>query len=100
NTYDGGHVVVAASPQGPWTPLEPRDGYPSVISAFLIYNYPSPADGYTGPTTGWHRASVDLTPALSSLGTSLYVAFEFATDDSNFRTFAGWYVDDVAIYAN
>ena len=100
STYDGGHIVVAASPQGPWTPLEPREGYPHVVSAFLIYNFPAPADGYTGKTVGWHRASIDLTPALATLGPTLYLAFEWASDDSNFHTFAGWYVDDVAVYAD
>ncbi len=98
NRYDGVRVAVAPSASGPWTTLHARDGYPGNAAAFMRY-VSTAAQCYTGFTTSWKRASVDLTPAIASLGTSFFVAFELATDSSNFQKYDGWFVDDVAVFA-
>ncbi len=54
---------------------------------------------FSGTMAGWRRCSVDLTPALAAVGRNLYIGFAFASDGSNPRTYHGWFVDDVAVYA-
>lgn len=48
----------------------------------------------TESTAAWHEVQVDLS---ASRGQSLYVKFEFDTQDDSFNDYPGWYIDDVAI---
>jgi hypothetical protein len=106
-TYDGGRVVVAKDKStGPWTPVDPRDGYPVQIVVGTGNTALGGQLAFSGRMNaqaakdGWHRCSVDLTPVLTNaaIGPVFFLGFEFASDSSNFSPFAGWYIDDVQIF--
>lgn len=98
NYYDGGRVIATKDPAtNVWIVLEPRDRYTAQVVGFMSNAENAAQDAWCGLTTGYRRAFVDLAPAIQQLGQSFYIGFEFASDSSNYRAYAGWYIDDVQV---
>ncbi len=84
--WDGGRVELSLG-DNRWTPITPRNGY-SEETVFAFDDHPA----FSGSTHGWEQVSFDLDNYLNQ---QIRLRFVFKSDDSNFRPYAGWFIDDV-----
>jgi hypothetical protein len=84
--YDGGQILVSVD-GGAYQRLTPDPDYPdSTVNG--LGNQP----GYTGNSSGWMTARVDLTPYI---GHAVVLRWRFGSDSSEQER--GWYIDDVMV---
>ncbi len=87
--WDGGNVQVSLDNGERWDVLIPVDGYPAA-DIFALNVEP----GFTGTMEDWENVRIDLSPFA---GETALLRFRFASDESNFRRYMGWYVDDMLL---
>ncbi|UCE37914.1 MAG: Ig-like domain-containing protein [Thermoplasmata archaeon] len=86
---DGGWVEVSDDYGSTWIPIEPLGGYPD------INDWGIPC--YAGSSVKWIRADFDLSDYTGSV---IQLRFHFLDADWDGVERAGWYVDDIMIYAS
>lgn len=87
--WDGGRVEISTDGGERWQPITPVGGYPE--AAVFALNEQS---GYSGRSNGWVTAQFDLS---TFVGQIVRVRLVFRSDESNFRPYPGWFIDDVKI---
>jgi|GEM_PF-3100326 len=88
NGWDGGQVQISADGGERWELLIPDGGYPAQ-DIFSLNATP----GFTG-FFDWQSVMFDLTEWA---GVTVLVRLLFASDESNFRAYNGWYMDDLSL---
>ena len=86
NSWDGGNISVSTDGGTNWIIVYPDGGYDD-NSIFGLSGEP----GYTGTTSDWTYARIDLSAYTGSI---THIRFRLGTD-SSVSSYAGWYVDDV-----
>lgn len=84
--WDGGRVEISLNGDR-WSTLTPRGGY-NEETVFAFNDHP----GFSGSTDGWEPVTFDLGAYLNR---QIQLRFVFKSDDSNFRDYAGWFIDDI-----
>ncbi len=84
--YDGGQILVSVD-GGAYQRLTPTPNYPESSVDGLDYQ-----PGYSGNSSGWTIATVDLTPYI---GHDVTLGWRFGSDGSVAQR--GWYIDDVKV---
>ncbi|HYF94394.1 MAG TPA: S8 family serine peptidase [Symbiobacteriaceae bacterium] len=79
-----------------WYELEPGFDFGYVLGSGDGGNTWDVLGTFTGESGDWAQTTVDLTPYAGSA--SVYVAFYLSTDGS--VNGAGWYIDDISMYAD
>ncbi|MBM3326071.1 MAG: hypothetical protein FJY65_03670, partial [Calditrichaeota bacterium] len=87
--WDGGRLEISLDNGQRWEPIAPVGGYPD--AAIFALNEGA---GYTGFSGGWRPATFNLS---AYAGQRILVRFVFKSDDSNFRRYLGWYIDDLQL---
>lgn len=87
--WDGGRVEVSTDGGNRWSILYPRGGYPEQ-SVFAFNGGP----GFSGNSGGWESVNFDLNDYLRS---RIRLRLVFKSDDSNFREYPGWFIDNMYI---
>ena len=82
---DAGRVIVSPDGGATYYLVRPAQGYASTP----VFN---PGEGFTGATTGWTNATIDLSQFA---GRRITVVFDFAADGADQRK--GWQLDDVRV---
>jgi hypothetical protein len=88
--WDGGRIEYSIDGGDRWGVIAPSGGYPEA-SIFAFNEGP----GYSGTSGGWIPSRVDLTQFG---GSTIQIKFVFKSDDSNFRAYAGWFIDDLNLH--
>ncbi len=93
NHYDGGAVKISTD-GSTWHDLVPNGGYPSDSMGSSFEDAVGTTSGYTGTSGDWLDATFDLTPYLGG-----YVRIRFQAVSDGSIQHAGWYIDDVFVFA-
>lgn len=87
--WDGCQVQISTDRGERWSLLTPFGGYPA-DDIFALNG----GSGYTGTFEGWEQAVFDLGDYI---GQVVQIRLNFRSDDSNFRPYKGWFIDDIAL---
>ncbi len=87
--WDGCQVQITVDGGDRWSLLQPAGGY-TADDIFAL----NAGSGYTGTFEDWEEAVFDLGEYI---GEVVQVRFNFQSDDSNFRPYTGWFIDDVTL---
>ncbi|MDP8239815.1 MAG: carboxypeptidase regulatory-like domain-containing protein [Candidatus Hatepunaea meridiana] len=88
--WDGGRVEISTDNGMRWLPLQPRSGY-NEESVFVFDGQAA----FSGSTGGWEWVTFDLDEYI---GETVRIRFSFKSDESNFRDYAGWFIDSLSIF--
>ncbi|MBT7788086.1 MAG: T9SS type A sorting domain-containing protein [Calditrichaeota bacterium] len=87
--WDGCQVQISSDGGDRWSLLSPVGGY-TADDIFAL----NAGSGYTGTFDDWEEALFDLGEYV---GEVVQIRFNFQSDDSNFRPYTGWFIDDLTI---
>jgi len=88
--WDGGQLQISTDENGErWEIITPLGGYPQA-DIFALNSTP----GFSGTTEDWEPVIFELTDYV---GQMIRIRFVFRSDESNFRPYAGWFIDDLAL---
>ncbi|MFN3822199.1 MAG: carboxypeptidase regulatory-like domain-containing protein, partial [bacterium] len=87
--WDGGRVEISEDGGMRWRAIAPVEGYPEQA----IFALDEQA-GFSGRSDGWVTSRFDLS---SYVGGIVRMRLVFKSDESNFRPYAGWFIDDLSI---